>query len=347
MRHFEARNSLIQMAPKTPVARTIEVFVVIPSRVLLLDVAGPLEVLRRANFEQTDVRFVVTYVGPTQTSISSVGLTLAQIAPLSEKIPEGAMIIVPGVADTSLEYDAIAPDDGLANDEIVQWLRRSVRPGMRVVSICSGTLLLGRAGLLDGYECTTHHGTIAELVQQAPLARILENRLFVESGERLTSAGVTAGIDLMLHIVAKEAGSAAALAVARHLLVYLRRAGADPQLSPWLEGRNHIHPAVHRAQDAIAKDPSTRWTLKALASIAGTSERNLSRIFNEHAGMSITDYLNRLRVAGAHQMVTASRLSMERVAENSGFSSTRQFRRAWNRLHAIPPSRLRNEKNAP
>ncbi len=124
------------------------------------------------------------------------------------------------------------------------------------MTICSGALLAARAGLLDGYSCTTHHLTIGELERLAPAARVQENRLFVEDGERLTSAGITAGIDLMLHIVAGLADHATALAVARYLVVYLRRSGSDPQLSPWLEGRNHMNPSctAHRMPS-----PMIRW----------------------------------------------------------------------------------------
>ena len=324
--------------------RTVPVHVVVPPRVLLLDIAGPAEVLRRANLEQDAIRFTVAYIGPEPSSRSSVGVRLADVSPLPDELPADAVVLVPGMADVTLGGEADDGDDRRAEDAIVEWLGRSVRPGMRLVSICSGALLAGRAGLLDGHECTTHHDTTEELARVAPRARVLENRLFVESGERLTSAGVTAGIDLMLHMVSAETSAATALAVARHLVVYLRRAGSDPQLSPWLEGRNHVHPAVHRAQDAVARDPAGPWPLASLARVAGTSARNLSRLFGEHAGMSVTDYVNRLRVARAHELVTASRLDMERVAERSGFASTRQFRRAWNRLHDRPPSRLRAER---
>ena len=93
--------------------------------------------------------------------------------------------------------------------------------------------------------------------------------------------------------------------------------------SPWLEGRNHIHPAVHRVQDAIAADPSRAWTLAALARIANTSARHLSRLFNEHAGMGLPEYINRLRVSLARELIGQTRLDMERVAERSGFGSAR------------------------
>lgn len=324
-------------------ARTIPVFVVVPPRVLLLDVAGPVEALRKANLAQSDVYFEISYVGPWAEAPSSVGLTVAGMAPLPPSLPDGALVVVPGSADEPLGPPPDRERDSVAEAEIVDWLRRAIRPDMRLVTICSGALLAARAGLLDGYRCTTHHGTLAELARIAPAARVQEDRLFVEDGERLTSAGITTGVDLMLHVVATEAGPRVAAAVARYLVVYMRRAGGDPQLSAWLQGRNHIHPVIHRAQDAVAANPAFDWSVASLARAAGASPRNLSRLFNEHAGVSVTDYVNRMRVALAREMVVASRLDMEAVAERAGFGSARQLRRAWGRVHAEPPTRLRAE----
>jgi transcriptional regulator GlxA family with amidase domain len=210
-----------------------------------------------------------------------------------------------------------------------------------LISICTGALIAAHAGLLDGYSCTTHYLSCDELAAIAPRARILENRLFVEDGERYSSAGITAGIDLMLYLVHRFTDQSCALAVARYLVVYLRRNGSDPQLSPWLEGRNHIHPAVHRVQDVIAADLTKPWSLRALARIVGASDRHLSRLFHEHVGMSIPEYCNRLRVAYAQELLRETRFDMERIAEQSGFSSPRQLRRAWERIHKTPPREAR------
>lgn len=179
----------------------------------------------------------------------------------------------------------------------------------------------------------------------APAARVLENRLYVEDGNRYSSAGITAGIDLMLHIIASLTDPATAAAVARFLVVYLRRAGPDPQLSPWREGRNHIHAAIHRVQDAMTADPTRDWSLESLAAIAIASPRHLSRLFNEHTGMSLPHYLNKLRVALAQQLLTETRLDMENIAERVGFSSSRQLRRAWSRVSATLPSAARRAAN--
>jgi transcriptional regulator GlxA family with amidase domain len=325
-------------------ARTIPVFVVVPPRVLLMDVAGPIEVLRKANLEQDDVRFDVRFVGPARKLGSSIGLDVAGIGPLPMQLPDGAMLVVPGHADLPLGEPVTTDEQNVVYEgAIVDWLRSVVRPGIRLATICSGALLAGRAGLLDGFECTTHHGCTAELAHDAPAARVRENRLYVVDGERLTSAGITAGIDLMLHIVASDVGPACALAVARFLVVYLRRAGGDPQLSPWLEGRNHVHPSIHRAQDAVASDPARDWSVETLARVSASSPRNLSRLFNEHAGMSVTDYVNRMRIALARELLNGSRLDVETVAERSGFASARQLRRAWGRLNELPPSRARGQ----
>lgn len=322
--------------------RIIPVYVVVPPRALLLDIAGPMEVLRKANLEQAELRFEIVYVGPAPGVHSSIGLDLTGIGPLPEALPDGAMVVISGAASPPLgAAGGSRSGDARLEDTIVDWLRRTIRSGIRLMTICSGALLAARAGLLDGYECTTHHATIEALRRCAPAARVRENRLYVEDGERLTSAGITAGIDLMLAVVAQEAGHGVAIAVARYLVVYLRRSGADPQLSPWLEGRNHIHPAVHRAQDAVAADPARNWSVAVLARIAATSPRNLSRLFNEQTGMSVTEYVNRMRIALARELVRGSQMKMEGIAEHAGFSSARQFRRAWNRWHDVSPTGLR------
>lgn len=327
----------------TAVTQTeIPVFVVLPPRLLLLDVAGPLEVLRRANVEQHGIRFILRYIGSATEMESSIGLALARIEPLPPALPDGAMVILPGSITTPpVPSDHEAAANAAQEAEIVRWLRHAIRPSIRLVSICSGAFLAARAGLLDGHDCTTHYACCAQLAALAPRARVLENRLYVEDDERFCSAGITAGVDLMLYMLAKMAGAAVAVAVARYLVVYLRRGGADPQLSPWLEGRNHLHPAVHRAQDAIAAAPARDWSLTSLADGAAVSPRHLSRLFREHSGMSVVDYVARMRVALARQLLAGSRLDIESVAERSGFGSTRQFRRVWNRLHREPPSRMR------
>jgi transcriptional regulator GlxA family with amidase domain len=326
--------------------RRIPVYVVVPPRLLLLDIAGPLEVLRQANRVQDAVRFEVEYVGPQSMPLTSIGVSLSGIEPLPKSLKAGSWVVLAGDVEEVMQCagkigGGRTAADAKAEEAIVNWLKATIRPDHKVITICTGAVTLARAGLLDGYACTTHYLSYEELAEIAPKARILENRLYVEDGERYSSAGITAGIDLMLHLVHQCTDQAVALACARYLLVYLRRSGSDPQLSPWLTGRNHIHPAVHRAQDAIAADLTKSWSLAALARVAGASDRHLSRLFHEHVGMGIPEYRNRLRVAYAQELLRETRIDMERVAEQAGFNSTRQLRRAWHRLHKTPPREAR------
>lgn len=331
--------------------RRIPVFVIVPPRLLLLDIAGPLEVLRQANRLQSSVRFEVHYIGPTSSLQTSIGITLAAIEPLLKELPPQAWVVLAGdVEYVMLSGGADGPGKSAADIDaeraIVTWLKTTVRPGHKLISICTGALIAARAGLLDGYSCTTHYLSYDELREIAPQARLLENRLYVEDRDRYSSAGITAGIDLMLHLVHQSTNQACAVAVAQYLVIYLRRSGSDPQLSPWLEGRNHIHPAVHRVQDTIAADLTKSWSLTALARLAGASDRHLSRLFHEHVGMSIPEYSNRLRVAYAQELLRETQFDMEHVAEQSGFSSPRQLRRAWQRFYKGPPRDARPHPHA-
>lgn len=326
--------------------RRIPVYVVLPPRLTLLDLAGPMEVLRRANVEQSDLRFDVHYVGASSTILTSIGISVCHIEPLPAALPDNAMVVLAGDVDDVMPppgRDAVERShlDRAHQDHIVKWARGAIRPGHKLISICSGALMAARAGLLDGYSCTTHYACCEELAAVAPKAKVLENRLYVEDGDRCSSAGIMAGVDLMLHIVGRLTNEMCAAAIARYLVVYLRRSGADPQLSPWLEGRNHIHPTVHRVQDAISREPSKPWNLRKLARIAGASDRHLSRLFHEHAGMNIPDYINRLRVTLAHELINQTHLDIEHVAERAGFGSSRQLRRAWRKLYGTSPREAR------
>ena len=315
----------------------IPVYVLLPPYTLLMDVAGPVEVLRRANIEQDDVLFDYQFVAAQASQTTSVGLTLADLKPLPEHIPDGAYIILSGSVTPPDDAEDIEQELG----RLATWLKSTVRPGITLVTICSGAVLAARAGLMDGYACTTHAACLDEVREYAPTAKVLDNRLYVEDRDRYSSAGITTGTDLMLHLASKLTSPVTALTIARHMVVYMRRTGAEPQLSPWLSGRNHVHPAIHRVQDAIMADPAHSWSLSELAGIGAISARHISRLFQEHAGLSVTAYVNLMRVTLARDVLANSRLDMERVAEKSGFASPRHMRRVWSKYNALPPSHYR------
>jgi transcriptional regulator GlxA family with amidase domain len=319
------------------------VLFILPQHVLMLDLAGPAEVLRIASqLDETEAglmppRFTLDYAGPDAQVRTSIGLPLTNIAPLPESLPHKTMIVLVGVSgstDSTLRGEI---DTSCAL--IADWLRRVVAGhGHRVLCVCSGALIAARAGMLDGKRCTTHHSLCAALQTMAPHATVLENRLYVLDEEVGTSAGITAGIDMMLQVLAELASPRAAAAVARKMVVYMRRAGADPQLSAWTTGRNHLHPGLHRVQDAIAADPTRDWAADDMARIACSSTRHLARLFHEYTGGSPLDHVHRLRVALASELISQSSLNMESVAEQAGFSSARHLRRVWNKYHAGSPS---------
>ncbi len=252
----------------TPTPRRMPVYVALPPHTLLLDVAGPLEGAAPGQCDSAAaLRFEPHYVAPARKVRSSIGLELGGIEALPRELPEDAMLIVPGNVDDVMAADGSThnsserdtSEERRQQQALVDWLRATVRPGHTLVTICSGAILAARAGLLDGYACTTHHLDCTKLAALAPLAQVLDNRLYVEDRGRYSSAGVTAGIDLMLHILAKFTDHACALAIARYLVVYLRRSGSDPQLSPWLEGRSTrpasrtVHVAGAPGFDAIRR----------------------------------------------------------------------------------------------
>lgn len=296
-------------------------FVTLPG-VMALDLVGPAEALRLTG------QFRLHYISPQDEAETSTGLKVGSLQPLPQAFAAGSIIIIPGVEHSAENF--ATPAALIVRD----WLQRQKmaieRGDTTLVCICSGSLLAGQAGLLDGYQCTTHHDVIERLKRQVPAAQVKDNRIFVEDRFVLTSAGITAGIDLTLHIISSRLGAQAALEVAREMVVYFRRAGDDPQLSPWLRYRNHIHPAVHRAQNLMSATPEASWQVEEVAAKAHVSGRHLTRLFRQHLGISVRDYHEQLRIAVAQQRLQQG-FGIEKAALAAGFTSGRQLRRAQER----------------
>lgn len=309
------------------------VFAVLP-QVVLLDVAGPADAFRNAAC-RVQGSYRLRFAGPAPTIEAAAGLTLGALEPLPDRLAPGSILVLAGVSGERI--DPAQP----ATRRLIGWLQGGAAREALLLCVCSGGVLAAHAGLLAGRACTTHHAHTDELRRVEPRARVLENRIFVEDGPVLTSAGVTAGLDLALHVIGAQLGPRVSADIARDLVVYLRRAGTDPALSPWVMHRNHLHPAVHRVQDAVARDPAAPWSSRQLAAVACTGTRNLARLFAEHAHCSPLDYVQRLRVTLARQLVMQSRHDLERVARECGFHSARHLRRVWGRWEARPPSAFR------
>lgn len=305
------------------------VFLVLPDT-LLLDLAGPAEAFRLANQalrrRGAPEAFRLRYVGPAAQAPSSVGLALAQLEPLPQRLPEASWLVLLGLPNETRERLAYQREWLAARD----WLAR-VAPPQRLLTVCVGALLAADAGLIGAREVTTHHELLDELARLAPAATVVANRLFVEDGSLLSSAGITAGIDLALHCIAQACGDALAATVAQVMVVHTRRGPQAPQRSPLLAYRDHLHPAVHRVQEAVCQDPARAWNATALAAAARVTPRHLARLFQQHAGLSPRAYVEHVRAALAHSALGRG-ASAERAADAAGFSSARQWRRARARL---------------
>jgi len=320
------------MNPPLPPAPTPIYFLVLPNT-MLLDFAGTAESFRVA--AEFGARFELRYVAPSSQAPSSLGLTLGGLEPLPDTLPEGAIVLVPGVVKSAQDYQL--PEAKAA----AAWLAKVVGPSQLLCTVCSGAFLAAQSGLLDGRSCTTHHTLTARLAREYPRTKVVENRIFVRDGNVFTSAGVTAGVDLALHLISDLAGPQVAVEVARLLVLYFRRGGSDPQLSPWLCHRNHIDPRVHSAQDLVVKDPAHDWTVDELAQRAHTSPRHLGRLFRQHAGISPQAFVRKIRTAAAKELLGQQDLNVNLVAEMVGFTSAEQMRRAWKRFERATPAGLR------
>ena len=314
---------------------TIDLLFVIAPHSLLLDIAGPAEAFRLANLHRTlhdlPPRFRLRFVGPVATPASSVGLALAGLEPLPQSLEVPTWVVV--VGQPSARLAPITP----AMTDTQNWLSRTLHTHLqmpdsphRLLTICSGALVAGRAGLLDQRRCTTHHELLGTLRALAPQAQVVDNRVFVVDGPVASSAGITAGIDLALHLIAGECGEALAASVAEDMVVYLRRSSHDPELSPFFAHRRHLHPVVHRVQDAIGAEPERDWDMAALGAVAHVTQRHLLRLFIDHAGISPLQYLQTIRLERARQSIERGS-NVTQAAAFAGFSSGLQLRRAWSR----------------
>ena len=313
-------------------------FVVLPGT-LLLDLAGPAEAWRLAN-QQLQQRgrpaaYRLRFVGACGSATTSVGAALAELEPLPSPLQPDTLVLLLGQASGS-ESPLLRPLPRTWSDTR-RWLARVVAPALQagqaqLMTVCAGALLAADAGLLAQRQCTTHHELLRELQRLAPTAVVQAHRIFVIDGPVASSAGVTAGIDLALHLIALDQGDALAAAVAQVMVVYQRRGPQDPQLSPLLAGRNHLQAAIHRVQDAVCEQPGTAWSLQTMASLAHVTPRHLSRLFQTHVGSSPRVYVEAVRASLARQALGAGH-GPKRALALVGIGGPRQWRRIRQRQH--------------
>lgn len=302
-----------------------------------LDLVGPSEVFEAAN--QLARR-------PTSRSCPLYELLVLGLddAPFRAEsglrfVPDLALAQAPSL-DTLLVPGGRGLREPAALATIAQWLRQRQRAIRRIVSVCTGVWALAEAGLLDDRRATTHWRYADAFATRYPKVHVDPDAIYVCEGQVHTSAGITAGIDLALALVEADHGPALALAVARELVVHLKRAGGQRQYSERLAMSfatgDRLAELIAWLQDHLAEDLSqTR-----LAERCRISPRQLARWFADSAGMTPAAYVERLRTDEASQLLLAGS-SIERVATAVGFRSADVFRRAFERRFGIPPLQFR------
>ncbi|AKJ09404.1 AraC family transcriptional regulator [Streptomyces incarnatus] len=294
-----------------------------------LDVTGPLEVFAGAEKHTPGayrVRTASLDGGPVCTSS---GLTLVPDQALTAAA-DPHTLLVPGGEGTRH-----------ADPELVDWLRERGPRVPRLVSVCTGAVLLAAAGLLDGRRATTHWAYCDKLARDHPAVAVDPEPIYVRDGHVATSAGVTSGIDLALALVEEDLDRDVALAVARHLVVFLRRPGNQAQFSAQLAAQTARRDPLREVQRWITEHPAGDLTVDALAARARLSPRHFARAFREETGMTPGRYVDRVRLEHARRLLEDTTDNIEEVARASGYGTPEAMRRAFTRTLGTAPAEYR------
>jgi transcriptional regulator GlxA family with amidase domain len=295
----------------------------------ILDFAGPLQALFEAG-ATGGVEYGIVYCAVTPEVRTAQGLVVSSLEPLPTVEPTD-WVFIPGYT-----LHEVRPPVAL-----VKWVRAAHQHGARICSVCTGAFILGDAGLLDGRRCTTHWRRIPELQRRFKNARVVGDQLFAEDGRIVTSAGIAAGIDMTLALLEQDAGPAVASAVAREMVVYVRRDATQRQESVYLDYQMHLNPAVHELQRYLIRHPESRDSIQQLGRRVGMSPRNLTRVFRRATGISIHEYRMRLRLELARTQLRNPSMTLEAISAACGFGSARQLRRLFVSEYGLSPTGFR------
>jgi len=303
--------------------------------VKLLDVTGPIQVFASANAFMAQageaMPYAIRIVAQGGDRVEASGGVELAVHPLS-------------AVDAALDTLVIAGGEGVAaaatDTALIDWVRERAKQSRRTASVCTGAFLLAASGMLDGRRAVTHWAFCAELARRFPAIRVEPDPIFIQDGPVWTSAGVTSGIDLALALVEEDLGRAAALAVARYLVVFLKRPGGQAQFSEFLslQTTDERFGALH---DWISNHLGGDLSLPVLARQAGMSERSFSRHYAEATGQTPARAIERLRVQGARHLLSETRLPVKRISQRCGFGSEETMRRSFLRLLDTTPQDYR------
>jgi len=308
--------------------------------VQVLDVTGPLEVFSIANrvggasVPEYSVSVVAAKAGPVVTS--------SGLAIVAQRGIAGAT----GPLDTLLVAGGLGTTAAMRDRRLVAWIACAARRSRRVASVCTGAFLLAQAGLLDGRRATTHWARCDSLQRRFPAVRVDRDPIFVRDGNVVTSAGVTAGMDLALELVEEDYGRQRALEVARWLVMFVRRPGGQSQFSVQLSAQLAERDELRDLQGWIADHLDDDLSIPTLARRARMSPRNFARAFRREIGTTPAAYVEAQRVEAARRLLESTGRSVAEVAAACGFSRVETIHRAFGRVLRIPPAQYRRHFRA-
>jgi transcriptional regulator GlxA family with amidase domain len=298
-----------------------------------LDLAGPYEVFQHAS--RLTGGYVCEIVAPAAGAVTAgSGLPVHAGAGVTDADPAGI--------DTLVVAGGGGVDAARQDGALVAWIATAGAGARRVTSVCSGVFLLAAAGLVAGRRVTTHWGREGQLRREHPEVHVDCDPIFIRDGRVWTSAGVTAGMDLALALVEDDAGRAVAHAVARELVMFLRRPGSQSQFSvPLWSGQPGCDP-IRTVVAAIHADPGAEHGLTELASRAGLSPRHFQRKFAAEVGTPPAAYVERVRIEAAQRALAEGNDPVETIARRCGFGTAETLRRAFHRQARVAPSDYRD-----
>jgi len=315
---------------KAPARRTIAI--VVFDGVEILDAAGPAGVFERAEALRPGSYEVIIASLLGGRVATSGAICLGETCAVSDLPAVCDTVLVAGGGETALT--------NAARSGLPDWLRRVAGDSRRIGSVCTGAFLLGWAGLLDGRRATTHWRGCEQLQRLFPRAHVDPDAIFAFDGV-YTSAGVTAGVDLALALVAEDLDDGVAAEIARDLVVYLRRSGGQSQYSRMLAAQATASPRLSAVLEWTAEHLDSPIKVADMAARAGMSERNFIRHFTREIGATPGQFVSRIRVECARDLLERSTWPLERIAQKSGFGSVDSFQRAFRIVLGTSPSTYR------
>ena len=306
----------------------------------ILDLVGPLQVFARASDMYCRANPGARPVYPIEVVSISSGCALMANCGLRFAAHK-TFRQVRGKIDTLLVAGGDAVEQNKINAAAVRWLRNIARHARRVGSVCTGAMLLARAGLLDGRRATTHWNWCETLIRRAPRTDVDPDPIFVRDENIYTSAGVTAGMDLALALVEEDHGSQLALQVARNLVLYLRRPGSQSQFSAALSLQETDRKPLRELEAWVLDHLDQPLTVPLLAQRVAMSPRNFARVFTKEMRTTPAKFVERLRVEAARRRLEESQNSMEMIAAECGFGNVNSMRNVFQRALKIPPGQYR------